>query len=73
VLGVVQLEHKSQSHQGAGMIWIDWVLVAWLSLGVICTVLLVGEPRRPITGGLAAWSVLINGALIAVFIMEHTA
>jgi hypothetical protein len=46
------------------MTWFDWILVAWLTLGVVLTIALIGKPRKPITPGVAVATLVINSALV---------
>jgi hypothetical protein len=47
------------------MNWFDWTLIAWLALGVLSAIALIGKPRKPITPGVAVTTLVINGALAA--------
>lgn len=47
------------------MNWFDWTLIAWLALGVLSAIALIGKPRKPVTPGVAVTTLLINGALVA--------
>lgn len=40
------------------------ILIAFLGLGAVATVSLVGKPRKPVTPGVAVASVIINALLI---------
>ena len=51
------------------MSWLLWIAVAWLALGVLATVSLVGKERTPITPGLAVTSVLCGAAVIVLVII----
>lgn len=42
------------------MTWFDWALVGFWTLGTLLVVLTVGQPRKPITPGLAAWILVVN-------------
>ena len=46
------------------MIWQQWFLIVWLVLSMVMAVANVGKERQPTTGGVAAWSVLIDMLLI---------
>lgn len=46
------------------MVWQQWVLVALLALNVVLTIALVGQPRKPITPGTAAFGLVFNAALV---------
>lgn len=46
------------------MTWFDYVLIAWLAIGGLGAVLLIGKPRKPIDPAVAMWTVLINALLI---------
>jgi len=36
-----------------------WCLVAWLTLGALATISIVGKPRKPLTSGTAAFIVAV--------------
>jgi hypothetical protein len=42
-----------------------WILIAYMTVSGIGAVVMVGKPRKPLTGGDAAAIVLINAAFIA--------
>lgn len=46
--------------------WYVYLIVAYLALDAILKVYLIGEPRKPVTTGEAAWSVLWSIAAIVV-------
>lgn len=46
------------------MIWQQWFLIGWLALGIMMAISNVRKERQPTTGGVAAWSVLIDMLLI---------
>ena len=50
------------------MVWILWAVIAWLVFSVLVVVSVVGQPRKPITAGTAAWTVVIYGAIIAALV-----
>ena len=47
------------------MQWFLMGVAAWLALGALSSVSLVGKERKPISGGTAVVKVLIHGALVA--------
>lgn len=47
------------------MTWFEISLIAYLAAGIAATVLLIGQPRQPITPGTALLTLLVNGAAIA--------
>ncbi len=47
------------------MNWFFWTLAAWLAVGALGSVALVGKPRKPIDPGTAMLTVIVNGLLIA--------
>lgn len=47
---------------------VKWVLIALMALSAIGNILLIGEPREPITPKFAALSVVLNAALIAMIL-----
>lgn len=51
------------------MTWFDWALTAWLALGALAVVALVGKPRKPLTPGIAATTVLINALIVVGVVM----
>ena len=51
------------------MTWFDWTLVAWLALGALASVALVGKPRKPLTPGVAVATVLINALIVVGVVM----
>lgn len=46
------------------MNWFFWVLLGYFVVGGLASVLLIGEPRKPIEPGVAAATVVINALLI---------
>ncbi|HZL05670.1 MAG TPA: hypothetical protein VFE45_09680 [Coriobacteriia bacterium] len=46
--------------------WFVYLLIAVLALDAISKVLLIGEPREPMTKGAAVWSVLWSFVAIVV-------
>ena len=53
------------------MDWLEiggWVLVAVMALGSLLSIVTVGEDRKPLTGGAAAWVVLINIIFIIILV-----
>lgn len=46
-----------------------WLIVALLTFGALSTVASVGKPRQPLTGGVAAFTVLSSGAIIAAILI----
>jgi len=50
---------------------LGWFLIAFLSLGALATVLMVGKPRQPTTAGVAALSVLFNALLITAILLWY--
>ena len=48
------------------------VLSGFLALSAVLTVLQIGEPRSPISRGQAAFTVVLNSALIAWLIWAAT-
>lgn len=46
------------------MIWFDWLLVGLFTLGMVSTVLTVGEPRKALGPGATAFIVVIDVAFI---------
>lgn len=45
-----------------------WAFVAWFVFSIVVLILAVGKPRRPLSAGNAAASVVITGLLIAVLV-----
>lgn len=41
-----------------------WIVVGWLAFSVLMTVTMVGKPRQPLSGNIAAATIVITGALI---------
>lgn len=54
------------------MMWFDYILIAMFAIGAISTVTIVGQPRKPIDGGTAAWVVIVYGALIVGIVLTRT-
>jgi hypothetical protein len=46
-----------------------WFAAAWLAFGLVMTIVQVGKPRPPLTGGVAATSAIVGGAIIATLIV----
>lgn len=46
------------------MTWFDWLLVGLFTLGMVSTVLTVGEPRKALGPGATAFIVVIDVAFI---------
>lgn len=44
------------------------VTAGWMVLGALITIGTVGKQREPITGGVAAFSVAITAAMVAVMV-----
>lgn len=44
------------------------VLIVFLILSMLCNILAVGEPREPLTPGIAAWSTLIALIMIGLIL-----
>lgn len=53
------------------VLWIDWVIVAFLALGTIGTITQVGKERKPIDPGQAALTTIINVSVIIALILTH--
>jgi hypothetical protein len=51
------------------MTWFDWALIAWLALGGLAAVALVGKPRKPLTPGVAVATILINALIVVGLVM----
>jgi hypothetical protein len=51
--------------KGARLMWFKWLLVGVLSAGALLTVVDVGKPRKPISGGGAATTVAVTAYLVA--------
>lgn len=51
------------------MAWLYWVAAAWLTLGVIATITQVGKERKPLTGGVAAFTAITGAGIIALLII----
>jgi hypothetical protein len=47
---------------------IKWVIVGWTALAAIVVITQVGKPRKPLTGGTAAFSVIFCALEIAAII-----
>jgi hypothetical protein len=45
-----------------------WVLAAWLILGAIGAVFLIGKERKPWTAGQAVFGLIVNGFFATVLI-----
>lgn len=45
--------------------WYVWVLAALFVVASVGQIYMIGKPRKPITPGQAAFSVVMNGVLIA--------
>lgn len=54
------------------MTWFDWTLIGWLALGIFASIALVGAPRKPLTGGTALATLVINGLIIAGLVVTRT-
>lgn len=50
------------------MVWQQWLLVILISIGIIGTIAQVGEPRKPITSGFAAFNTIVGALLILAVI-----
>lgn len=50
------------------MTWILWVVVALLAFGTVVSITQVGKPREPVTPGVAATTVVIQGLIISAII-----
>lgn len=50
------------------MYWLLLVIAGWIGFGALSTVGSVGKPRLPVSGGVAAFSVLISAAEIVVLV-----
>lgn len=46
------------------MNWFDSLLVVWFGFQAIATVIMIGEPRKSLTSGQAAFGVFVNALLI---------
>ena len=44
---------------------VKWVLIGWSVFGSLVVVTQVGKPRKPLTGGTAAFVVAYNALMIA--------
>ncbi len=53
------------------MTYAYWIAAAFSTLGVLVVVAAVGKPRRPLTGEVAAISVVLNAGYI--FLLVHAA
>jgi hypothetical protein len=51
------------------MTWFDWTLTAWLAVGALAAVVLIGRHREPISPGVAAATVLINALIVVGVVM----
>lgn len=49
--------------------WLMWSLVGLHVVGILTTVAIVGKPRQPLTGGVAATTVIINLMIISALII----
>lgn len=47
------------------MHWFNWLLIAMLGLTAVLKVLIIGEPRKPLTRGIVAADLIVAGLLIA--------
>lgn len=54
------------------MTWVDWFLVCLFAVEALGTVCLVGEPRKPVSPGLAAATVALNAGLIILLVWSRT-
>lgn len=50
------------------MKWQQWILVAWYVFSIVYTVATIGKPRPRVTPEVAAFAVVIIGALLALVI-----
>lgn len=48
------------------MRWEAWLLIALQVVGALGSVAMVGKPRKPITGGQAAFTVILSAACVWV-------
>jgi hypothetical protein len=51
------------------MRWTLYAIAGFLALGAILTISSVGKPRKPITGRVAAATVVIDGLIIAALLI----
>lgn len=50
--------------------FVKWLMVAWLTLGALLTITVIGKPRKPITSGMAV-AIVITMALEIVAILAY--
>ena len=50
------------------MAWQQIVLIAFLILGMLSSISIVGKPREPVAPGIAAWGTIINLILIGLIL-----
>jgi hypothetical protein len=53
------------------MDWVSWVIVVLLAVNGALSVLAIGKRRQPITAGQAAWTVLVNAAVIVAIVLNR--
>lgn len=51
------------------MAWLYYAAAIFLTIGVMGTILNVGKPREPLTGGTAAASTIISAGIITLLIL----
>ena len=52
-----------------GAQWVHAVLAMWFGIGALLTIMIVGKPRKPITGGQAAITVLVQSIIITALLV----
>lgn len=50
------------------MEWILWVVVAFLVVGTVTSITQIGKPREPLTPGVVATTVVLQGLIISAII-----
>lgn len=55
------------------MHWTLWIVVGWFIFSAIAMVAHVGKPRGPLTGGSAAFALLMVAAMVALIFIGGNA
>jgi hypothetical protein len=48
--------------------WLQLFIILWFAVGAFLTITMVGKPRKPITGGQAAFVTLVAALLIGAIL-----
>jgi len=51
------------------MVWFLYALTGWLAADVVATIAFTGKPRKPVTPGVAVFTLLFNAAVITLLVL----